>query len=125
MIKVRTTSNSKLIYSSHNMATLARALDNGLGTWDLRIGLAHTSHMCLIGPRHYRQCVHKIAFGGWYYFKRYAMFCNTKHSVFYLILRSCLNILCPRLSSDTQNTDFLENGAKPENLKLMFFLKSL
>ena len=85
----------------------------------MRIGLAHTCHICLIGPRHNMQCVRKRAFRPQCYFNRYAIFCNTWHSVFYRILRSLSNIFCPGLYRKTQNDDFLKNGARNKNLALL------
>ena len=85
----------------------------------MRTGLAYTCHMCLIGPQHNIQCVHKMAFRAQFYFNRYGIFCNTWHSVFYLLLRSLSNIFCPGLSWKTQNADFLTNGTWNKNLTLM------
>ena len=75
--------------------------------------------MCPIGPWHNTACLLKRTFRDEYYFNRYAIFCNTWHSLFYLIPRRNTNIFCPGLSRKTQNTDFLRNGTQNENLAPM------
>ena len=118
-----TTSNSELNYTIVRVETLASALVNGLGTLYLRIGLAHTSHMCLESPSHHVMYGYKIDFWDRHYFIKYDFFWKRYHSMFYLIIRRKTNMFWPRLSSKTKKGDFLENGAKHENLKLKFWWK--
>ena len=122
----KTTSNSEVNYTMVRMVTLVLALVNGLRTFVslyLRIGLAHTSHMCLESPSHHVMYEYKINIWDRHYFVEYAIFWKRYHCMFYRIIRSNANMFWPRLSLKTKKADFLENGAKHENLKLKFWRK--
>ena len=78
----------------------------------LRIGLAHTSHMCLESPSHHVMYGYEIDFWDRHYFIKYEFFWRRYHSMFYLIIRRNANIFWPRLSSKTKKSRFSRKWGK-------------